>query len=328
MNKYKELYEKSQLELLGYINERNSYFQNPLKIKSVNQKLWNETLKVRDCSMNTNRYVWKNLPMPITSNELENLFYLKGSLCFFEDNGKLVVATYAKQGKLNKYGKLDEIMPIDLSGKSYDKKYSVIQQDGSYIKSKNVAVIINDYTSYYDTPTPRAVLSEKTTIKEQVDVYCILHNAIITAIKKAIILCDNEEQKTQMERQLSYLINPDSFVNVVSKTKGNGKSILDDIQLFNMNGLTNYQDYMQIAEYFDKIRQNYCGLPTSSPFEKRERLITGEIKQANIDSAFILEDGFNNRLNGLNLIKKYINVDGVNNIEVIKNPILEENKYE
>lgn len=328
MNKYKELYEKSQLELLGYINERNSYFQNPLKIKSVNQKLWNETLKVRDCSMNTNRYVWKNLPMPITSNELENLFYLKGSLCFFEDNGQLVVATYAKQGKLNKYGKLDEIMPIDLSGKSYDKKYSVIQQDGSYIKSKNVAVIINDYTSYYDTPTPRAVLSEKTTIKEQVDVYCILHNAIITAIKKAIILCDNEEQKTQMENQLSYLINPDSFVNVVSKTKGNGKSILDDIQLFNMNGLTNYQDYMQIAEYFDKIRQNYCGLPTSSPFEKRERLITGEIKQANIDSAFILEDGFSNRLNGLNLIKKYINVEGVQNIEVIKNPILEENEYE
>ena len=127
MSKIKQVLAQHQLMIEGLLDENKrlkAYF-NPKNVPDKYEIDYSNMLATKDRILCVNRYKWENLPRNLTSQQLETLFYSFGSLVFFNDNGKLGIATFAKGGKLNSIGQLDKVTPIDFSGKSYNRVLSV-----------------------------------------------------------------------------------------------------------------------------------------------------------------------------------------------------------
>ena len=151
MNKkqLKRLYQQTVLELNGQIQNNNSLVR-AVGNNNTNGVMYEQMLIANDISMHANRYIWKNLPINLTSQQLEAMFYQHGALCFYANEvGNLQISKFTITGKLNPYGQLTKITPIDFGGKKHDSELSVIQPDGvSLAEGETGAVIIYDYTTF------------------------------------------------------------------------------------------------------------------------------------------------------------------------------------
>lgn len=305
-NKYKMLYQKSQLERLGLIERVNELSTNPHLDLGPTARAYNILLCAKDRAQCANRYVWKNLPVNITSQELETFFYNFGTLCFFVDRNtqNLVIAKYATSGTLNAMGRLSKIKPIDFAGKSYDVELNVLQPDGNVTQGVDVAVIINDYTASYQNVNEmaRAWINANSTIKDQTTVYQQLINNVIVSGKKAIALASDEEQAAAVRMQANQLLTSARPVEVLS-----GKNAVSDLplQMFNFANNFDCQNYCSQLDYYDKVRANFNGIATPPTAEKKEHLVNAEIDNVNKVSDIMLYDGLKCRQDGLELLKKY-----------------------
>lgn len=307
-NKYKQLYQESMLQMQGLVDKINSGYFNPVKIQSLNKIAYTTMLQSKDLMMCANRYVWDGIPTNITSQQIEALLYQYGSLCMFEnDKGEIIFSRYTMIGQLNPYGLMDKIQPIDFSGKAYDRVRSVIHSSSQnpLKQGEPFAVIVNDYTTLTQLTDEisRAHINSETTIKDQVEVYSQLMNNIILSIKKALALCENEDQKEIVSQQVQELLDPDKTIVAVSGSRG--KAVSTPIQMFNFGNNFDCQNYCQTIEFYDKVRRGFDGIPAPDTFEKKERMITSEAENNGVDTNIVLLDGYLQRFNALELFKKY-----------------------
>lgn len=314
---YKKLYQSSLVKMDKLINDFNSGVLS-LKRPSFDRRAYTNMLVNKDRILCANRYVWKNLPINLTSQQLESMFYEFGSLCFFVQGDKLIISRYALEGDLNPYGKLTKIRPIDLKGKSYGPVLNVVTRDGANLKEgEPSAVIINDYTfTYMQEPESRAQINLQSTIMDQVDTYQQLKTNITLSVKKALALCENEDQKRVVLQQAEALINPDTPVVPIATSKGNNKSTYLPVEMFNFNNNFETQNYCQQIDYYDKVRRSFNGIPSPDTFEKKERKVVGETEDTTTHTNLVLMDGLNNRLYGLELMKKYLKLDSIKSVTV------------
>lgn len=322
---WKQLYEQSMLEQAKLIENYNSNF-NPAYVIDFNKSAYEDYLITKDIMLCSNRYEWKNIPINLTSQQIEALLYQYGSLCMFEnDNGELMITPFAKVGELNFYGQLDKVQPIDLSGKAYDVIRTVISSTTANVpETEKVAIIINDYTSFVQISNElsRYHINKSTTIKDQVFVYSQLLTNMIVSVKKAIALCESEEQRDVITKQAKVLLNPNQPIVAVSTNKDKNGNLELPVQLFNFNNTFDTQNYTQTIEFYDKTRRNYNGIASPDTFEKKERKIVAESEDTNLHTQIILYDGLIQRKNALELFKKYCKNPINKNIEVEINEIL------
>lgn len=308
--KWKQLYQSQVLINEGLISN-NRYMFNPHTRVSFNKEAYTTLLTTQDIIMCANRYKWK-LPINLTSQQLESLFYQYGSLAMFENkDGEVVFSRYTVVGELTPYGLLNKIQPIDLSGKAYDVVRSVIHSNsqGPLNYGDNVAIIINDYTSLTQITNEisRAVINATTTINDEVTVYNQMINNVNLSIKKAIALCDNIDQVNTILKQVNSLLDPNEFIVpiVTSKDKKGNSGMDTPVEMFNFNNNFETQNYCQTIEFYNKKRRTFNGVPCPDTFEKKERKITSESEDTNTHTNIILLDGLLQRQNGLELFKKY-----------------------
>ena len=304
IGKYKMLYEKSVLEMQRLIEKVNDITVNPHLELGKTARMYGEMLCEKDRAQCANRYVWKNLPINLTSQELETFFYNYGSLCFFMQDGKLIISKYATGGTLNPMGMLSRIKPIDFAGHSYGMELNVLQPNGDAAQGNNVAVIINDYTGSYQIKNEisRAIINSGSTIKDQCTVYQQLINNIIVSGKKAVAICDNDDQATAVRAQANQFLmsgRPVEALANIDKQKGL------PIEMFNFSNNFDCGNYQTQLDYYDKVRANFNGIPTTPTAEKREHLINAEVDNANSISDIMLYDGLKCRRDGLEMLKKY-----------------------
>lgn len=315
MNKYKQLYAQSMLTNAGLVDVINSMREqnafNPNIDANFNVKAYTSMLTAKDLILCANRYVWEGLPINLTSQQLEAMFYQWGSLCMFEnDKGEVVFSRYTQVGELNPYGLLDNIQPIDLAGKAYDVARAVIHsnQQQELKEGDKFAIIINDYTTLTQLPDElsRYSINSATTIKDQVTVYSQLLTNIIVSVKKALALCESEEQKNVISKQIGEMLDPNKVIVPVSATrKKDGKGFEMPIELFNFANNFDTQNYCQTIDYYDKVRRSFNGIPAPDTFEKKERKITSEAEDTNTHTNLVLIDGLLQRQNGIRLFTKY-----------------------
>lgn len=319
MNKYKQCVAQMQLQLNGLLNDLNSR-HNPLEIFSKTAKGYKNMLSAKDMILCANRYIWKNLPINFTSQQLESLFYTYGSLCFFKKDDKLVIGRYTSTGELNSEGRLSKIIPLDFSGKSYKTVYNVLNNYTDNI-TDNSAVIINDYSALYqhEGVVSRGTINNDSTISDQLEVFKQLRINIKLSIKKAIALCKDDDQKNAVMQQVSTILNNDYPIIPLS----GGKSEIENLlEMWNFDKNFDTQNYCQQIDYYDKIRRKFNGIPSPDTFEKKERKITAESANDNADTFLTLFDGYQQRKDGLELCKKFLNIPGLEKTDVIINPIL------
>jgi len=89
-----------------------------------------KALRIIDEQDACNRYVWRNLPNNITSQELERMIYYKGQLAFFylKDLDEFYFMPYCLDGGIDFYGRYNKIHPIPFNGGT-DEKAQKAQAD-------------------------------------------------------------------------------------------------------------------------------------------------------------------------------------------------------
>ena len=94
-------------------------FSAPANIKEDIKK----QLRLIDEQDAVNRYVWSNLPMNLTSQELERMLYYKGQLCFYHDKDldEYYFMPYALDGTIDFYGRFNTIHPVPMTSGTDDK---------------------------------------------------------------------------------------------------------------------------------------------------------------------------------------------------------------
>ena len=312
MNKYKQLYLQSQIEIQGIIDKLNKL--NPVHTIEFDKVAYQRMLSVKDRILCVGRLKWK-LPdyMTLTTNQLESLFYDYFGLVMFEnpeDDNKLVFARFANTGKLSEYGILNDIIPIDFAGKSYPAMQAVLV-GGDITKldpTKPFGVAVFDYTTntQVQNDMSRNVINTNTTIKSQVEVYTQMHNNIVLSIKKAIALCENEDQKHVMQNQLAELLSTDTPIDAICKQKSKGGKAINDmpVEMFNFDNNFDTQNYTQTIDFYDKVRRSFNGIPAPDTFEKKERKITVESENVVVHTNMVLYDAYMNRKQSIELFKK------------------------
>ena len=311
MNKFKGLYQASMLANAKLLDQINNMSFNPNVTLSFNTQAYTNMLCAKDLILCANRYVWKGLPINLTSQQLEAMLYQYGSLCMFEnDKGELVFARYTQVGNLNPYGLLDKIQPIDLAGNAYDVERAVIhsKEQGEIKEGDKVCIIINDYTTFTQLTDglSRYAINSATTIKDQVTVYSQLLTNIIVSVKKALALCDTEEQKDVISQQVREMLDPNKVViPVTARRKKDGRGLESPIELFNFTNTFDTQNYCQTIDYYDKVRRSFNGIPAPDTFEKKERKINAEAEDTNTHTNLVLIDGLLQRQNAIRLFTMY-----------------------
>lgn len=320
MGKRKQLYEAIQLleHRIGCQNKIIMGMMSSLPDKSeINPFIYNScdynvVLRSADKIQCVSRYEFEIPELNLPSNKLEALFYEYGALAFFQYGGKPKVATFAKTGELNGIGDLDEIIPIDLAGHSYDVHYNVVY-------TKNIVempcVIIQDYTGSYkeDGIYPRAIINS-VSINDQAEIYRQLKNSIKLTAKKAVALIESEGARAAAERNLSNIIENDSpIISII------GDGVYEQMKLHNLDTKLDLEGYIRAIEAYERMRSNFNGILTRSPMDKKERQITSEVANDNVLTDIYLYDGLINRQVGLELMKshKIINEGSVKINEIL-----------
>lgn len=328
-NELKQLYQQNMLTLQGLLDQRT----NPIEVISPRRKAYTTMLSSKDRMLCSNRYVWENLPINLTSQQLESMFYSWGSLCFFEkENSELCISRYAKIGQLTDYGTLDKIQPITFAGKTYDIERTVLTgpYDPPLEDTSKVAVVIFDYTgpTQAEVELSRNNISLTTTIADQTEVYMQLYNNIRLSIKKALALCENEEQKDVIAKQVARILNSNEPIVPIALKNNQTKALKDILEMFNFDKTFDTTNYCQTIDYYDKIRLKFNGIPSADTFEKKERLITSEQDDQNAHTNLVLYDGLEQRKNGLALMKRYFKNPAIQRIEVRLHDCLKEKQQE
>lgn len=278
----------------GYTDGR--MFNNPINPQIKNNVSYDIVLRVQDRIQAISRYDTNIPELKLPSIKLEALFYDYGSLAFFHKN-KLLVSTYAKTGELNGLGDLTEVEPIDFAGKSYSEHRTVVYTD-EFVKKP--IIIINDYSGVYTENgiIPRSSVNY-VSIADQASVYRKMKNALYLTAKKAVAICESDTQRSSAERVLADWYTNDMPIGSVVGSMNNVFKVV------NLDTSFDPEPFMKCIDCYDKLRTNFNGIKTKSPYEKKERLIQSENENAELLTEYYLYDGLINRRVGIEQLKKY-----------------------
>lgn len=303
----KKLYESIQV-MERKIEAQNKYIsellsssvssKNSINPFVVNSCAYNIVLSVADKIQCVSRYDFDIPELGLPSNKLECLFYDYGALAFSRYKGKPMVTSFAKTGDLNGIGDLKEIIPIDFAGKSYDVHCNVVYNKDVIT---NPCVIIQDYTGSYreDGIYPRSAVNA-VSINDQSEIYRQLKNSVKLTAKKAVALIESEGARAAAERNLSNLIDNDSpIISII------GDGVYEQMKLHNLDTRLDLEGYIRAIEAYERMRSNFNGILTRTPFDKKERQITSEVTNDNILTDIYIYDGLINRQIGLELMKSH-----------------------
>lgn len=304
-----------------YVEDQiKNYMQqfNPKESVNFSEEMYRLMLMTSDRIQCCNRYVWEGLPGGFTSQDIETMLYSWGSICCFIENDSLIFSPYSLVGDLDKKGQLEKIQPITLDGKAHSARKRCYNKNTDFEFLPECAILINDYTGAIQNNkiVSRETLNRTTTINDEVKSYKILLYNIMLSIKKMVITCDSEEQSKIMIKQASLLLDPTQPILALTK----GSSLSDKVDITQFVDKVEVDDLTHAIDFYNKIRRLNNGIPAPDTFEKKERLISDELKNASIFSNFIMSDGLMNRKIAVDNINKCFNL----NLTVDYNEILKE----
>ena len=268
-----------------------------------------------------NRYKWINIPMDLSSEEIERLIYYKGSLCFFyfHELDKFYLMPYTLSGTIDFYGRYNTVHPVPMtSGKEADgkkEKYDAVQKDLLSAKKlkviynpvnledltlddfENGCVILNDYTKQ---------LSQNVLPRQQInDDLLDVEAEIVPFLRTALIAGSGIK---------GYRVNDADAVQEVDKASRDvlysaltGKlwtPILGniDFQELTDGAVSKAEEYLLSLQSLDNLRLGTYGIDNGGLFQKKAHMLESESQgnQGNVKTVF--QDGLSVRQHFCNIV--------------------------
>lgn len=266
-----------------------------------------------------NRYTWYNLPMNVSSQELERMLYYKGQLAFFYDKHleEFFFMPYALDGTIDFYGRFNSIHPVPMtSGTTEEEKkavkaqeqylstlklkchYGVVLDEDNDIETfENSAVLLHDYTKQLSqTITARQILNEPL-IDVMSNIVPYLNTALLSGTGiKGMRVNDADQARSVKDASTSVnnaALSSEPWIPIVGNI---------EFQELTDGSLLGAQEYLLSLQSLDNLRLQTLGLENGGLFEKQAHVLESEqaVNQSNV--SLIMQDGLSIRQNFCNIV--------------------------
>lgn len=226
-----------------------------------------------------NRFIWNDLPLDISSQELERLIYHWGNLCFFylKSTDSFYVMPYALDGGIDFYGRFVTVHPVPFATSSENKQIKAQAALLSTIKLKvlydvpleppteDCCVLITDYTKQRsETNIPRAQL-QAGLLDAMSDCIPFMRTSLINSTGvKGMRVHSSDEQSNVEAANLS--------VEHAALTGRQWIAIEGQTEFQEMtNGATGKgEEFLMAMQSLDNFRLSTYGLENGGLFEKKQ----------------------------------------------------------
>ena len=261
-----------------------------------------------------NRYVWYNLPMNLTSQELERMLYYKGQLCFYYDKDleEFYFMPFALDGSIDFYGRYRTIHPVPMTSGTDDKGnkaqaqylaekklncvYGMQLEEGE-VDPENSCVLLHDYTKQLSqTIIPRCVVNDPLldTMAECIPYMrtCLLAGSGIKGIR---------------------VNDADQAASVHDAARGMKDAALTQEPWIALEGSVEFQEltdgatlkaeeYMLAMQSLDNFRLGTMGLDNGGLFTKKAHELQTEADINGGPVGLVMQDGLSIRQNFCNIV--------------------------
>lgn len=277
-------------------------------------------IRIVDEQTAVNRYKWYNLPVGMSSQELERLLYYKGQLAFFYEPklDQFYILPYALSGGIDVYGRFNRVHPVPIAmstANENEKKrweeqaryFSTINLDVLYdivlpeeFQEKHLTeccVLLHDYTKQLSqTIIPRSEVNDPLL---DVIANCIpyLNTALMNATGVSGVRVQNQDEAAQVELASKVLqssaLNGDKWIPM--------KGTLDFQDLSGTN-VGKAEEFMLAMQSLDNFRLSLYGLDNGGLFEKKAHILQSEQDMNMGTQSLILKDGLDIRQRFCNIV--------------------------
>ena len=264
-----------------------------------------------------NRYVWYNLPMNLTSQELERMIYYKGQLAFFYDptTEQFYFTPYALNGTIDWYGRYNTIRPVPMtSGTDEDKhmnrplsdiltnktlKVIYGQKLPEELKEEDLmegAVLLYDYSKQRSqTIIPRQQIQDSL-LDVMSECIPFMRTALIagSGIKGMRVPEGAEETVNDASRGLiNAALSGEPWVAVNGAT---------EFQELTDGATLKAEEFMLAMQSLDNFRLSTYGIDNGGLFEKKAHELQSEADLNGGPVGLVLQDGLSIRQNFCNIV--------------------------
>lgn len=295
----------------------------PLKFTPAGMKATNLKNEVRrifrvvDEQRAINRYKWYNLPLDISSQEVERLLYYKGTLCFFylKSLDKFYLMPYALDGTIDFYGRFNTIHPVPMTSgaekdeektKAYKEKAALLSTlKLNVIKSvvlyedeltddlfENSAVILRDYTNQLGQDnTPRYLLND-CLYDVMADCVPFMRTSLLLGTGIQGMRVPDADSYSEVidaaDKMYECALTGNPYVPITSQI---------EFQELQPSSALKAAEYMLALQSIDNLVLATYGIQNGGVYEKKAHVLESEeeINQASTDSP--LQDGLSQRQN-------------------------------
>ena len=298
---------QAQLEHLGLSLARLSKLNfNDNRCETIGIE-FDPTITDLDGQQNCNKYVWKHkgqdgLTDYLPSWLVEYMLYQRGSVCGFIKGGALYILPYAQCKGINIYGLPNAVRPITFNGQmagggtpvgDFAKELPINNFGDPNLKA--TACILYDRIPVWSTnssPISRAQLN-RNLVLYQCEIVGRIKNQLRNIDKKVVFYVDSEAQKNQMMQDIreAYGTN-DPFIVAIRGSSFDNKNTSDTLQGDIANEM---QSLFETWQSINSIRCMVSGIANGGAFEKKERVITSELTNDNVQTDIVLDGGLKMR---------------------------------
>lgn len=293
---------------------------NGLKASNLKNEV-RRIFRIIDEQRAVNRYKWYNLPLDISSQELERLLYYKGTLCFFymKELGKFYVMPYALDGTIDFYGRYNTIHPVPMtSGAEKENESKAYKEKAALLSTKklrvihspilyedeisddlleNSAVILRDYTNQLGQENiPRYLLND-CIYDVMADCVPFMRTSLILGTGIQGMRVPDADSYSEVidaaDKMYESALTGNPYVPITSKI---------EFQELQPASALKSAEYMLALQSLDNLALATYGIQNGGVYEKKAHVLESEeqINQASTDSP--LQDGLSVRQNAAAII--------------------------
>ena len=269
-----------------------------------------------------NRYKWYNLPLDISSQQLERMLYFKGQLCFFyfEELDRFYILPFALEGSIDFYGRFNTVHPIPFAagnagltdGEKRDisrqesllstKKLKVIKEpkdleDLTIDDFKNSCVILYDYTPQLNVNNiiPRQQIND-VLVDTESEIIPYMQTALLAGTGIKGLRVNSAEAREEAERaskQIRYsALSRKLYVSMTDTVEM--QEIADGSPLKS-------EEYLLALQSLDNLRKAALGIENGGLFQKKAHKLEEE-QESNQSSAH------SSKMDGIELRQAFCNI--------------------
>lgn len=269
-----------------------------------------------------NRFEWKNLPLNLTSQELERLVYYRGQLAFFKmkDLDEYYIMPYALDGDLDFYGRFNRVHPLPICEAGEDDpkakmkveaqrnilsqiKLTCIYNENQIKEDMNkdeLCVLLHDYTKQ----RAESIVNRKTVNEPIIDVMSDIVPFLRTAMIGSVGIKGMRVNDADSSEEVAIASNKLYQDAISGKLLEAITSAIEFQELTDSKGQGRLQEFLFALQSLDNLRLSGYGLDNGGVFEKKSHMLQEEQQTNSNNSQLVLNDGLEIRKNFCNLINK------------------------